>query len=1119
MLEFSVLGPLRVRRDGSDVPLARPKSRGLLALLLARANHSVATDQLIDDLWVHEPPASADSAFRVHLSFLRKALRGRSESDPGPIVATAGGYRIVVAPDAVDAMVFECALREARAASASGAPAAAVAALERALALRRGPAYADLHELEPLRDESVRLEEVWCAAVELLADAYLALDRARDVCDLLPGVVAAHPLRESLTERLMVSLYREGRQADALRAFSRLRQVLDDELGVEPNPSVRAVEKSIILKSSELDLAHRDEPRPRLALLETDSFVGRRHEIDAIDRLWEQALAGDPRLVLITGPAGIGKSALAEHVARRGAAAGARVVIGSCDPDPASDYEPLPQLIRAMVDVAPPELLARPLFGELVRIAPDLAERLPAVTQPADASAGRHRLFVAVDELLAGLTAVAPVLVVAEDLHWSGPDALALLRHLVRYASGRLMVVATYRDDEAEPGTPIADALSRGRLSRPDLALTLEGFDTTELQALVQSTAPDDLRRRTMTRLAELHDVTMGNPLFAREVLRELAEAGEQVTIAEVAPGGVRSIVARRMIRISTSARSLLAAAAVLGREFSLELLSRTTDMPEAEALEAVEEVIEARLFSETEVLDQFTFSHPLFRNTIYLTTPASRRARLHLKAGLALEQVPSTHGAARSAELAKHFLAALPLGDVARAAAHARNAGDDAAAAFANAEAASWYRRAIELADKAGWDEREEARALLALGQCLERSGQRDDARRAYIDAADRARSANDGQLMADVAIAATPRYITLDDFHATLTALVDEALAVSTGDPRRQAWLLSSAGASRYYEDRGEETYAKQALALARQWPDPEVQAAGLVTYHRWLTHDAAAAEDRLSLSREFKTLCREEALDRLVGGACRTLLVDLLEVGELDEFDRELEEFAQLADAHGLPSDIYWLSALRATRALMRAPDAYTEELVHAAHTVGRSLQQHDAEGTFVLQMFALRYQQDRLREVRAGLEAPPPESPRVVAGVALLAAALVASGRPEAAKPILDRVLDGGELHLPHDNLWLGATALISGTAAAIGTEAQRALLISELGPFAERWCIFGAGGAAFGMGHHWLGKLATAIGDHESARLHLERAEALSDAAGAGYWAGVARADRAQISPP
>jgi DNA-binding SARP family transcriptional activator len=574
LLEFSVLGPLRVKRDGRDVPIARPKSRGLLGLLLARANHGVPTDQLIDELWVHEPPLSAESAFRVHLSFLRKALRGEAEredgGESGPISASAGGYRIVVATEAVDALGFEAAVREARTASNAGAPETTVRTLERALAWRRGPAYADLVELEPLRDEAVRLEDQWLTAIELLADAYLVIGRAGDVCDLLPPVITSHPLRESLTERLMLSLYREGRQAEALRAFSRLREALDSELGVEPNPSVRTLEEAIILQRGDLDAVRHDRSRPSLQLRETGAFVGRQREIDVIDRVWEQALAGQPRLVLIGGPAGIGKSALADHVARRHGASGARVIVGTCDPDPASDYEPLPQLIRALVEIAPAELLARPLFGELVRVAPDLAELLPEIPASVDAAAGRHRLFVAVDELLAGTTAVAPVLIVAEDLHWSGPDALALLRHLVHNGTGALMVVGTYRDDEVEPGTPLADALGQGRLARPDATISLGGLDAAELRALVQATAADDLRRRAMSRLPELQGVTMGNPLFAREVLRELAEAGDQVTIAEVAPGGVRSIVARRLIRLTPEARGLVAAAAVLGREFPL---------------------------------------------------------------------------------------------------------------------------------------------------------------------------------------------------------------------------------------------------------------------------------------------------------------------------------------------------------------------------------------------------------------------------------------------------------------------------------------------------------------------------------------------------------------------
>ena len=163
-----------------------------------------------------------------------------------------------------------------------------------------------------------------------------------------------------------------------------------------------------------------------------------------------------------------------------------------------------------------------------------------------------------------------------------------------------------------------------------------------------------------------------------------------------------------------------------------------------------------------------------------------------------------------------------------------------------------------------------------------------------------------------------------------------------------------------------------------------------------------------------------------------------------------------------------------------------------------------------------MFALRYQQDRVREIRAGLEAPQPQSPRVVAGVAVLAAALVACGRAEAARPIIDKVLDGGELQLPHDNLWLGAVALISGTVAEIGTDEQRSLLRRELAPFAERWCIFGAGGAAFGTGHHWLGRLARADGDDAAATRHFDAAAVLSASVDADYWAGVARDDLAKV---
>ncbi len=154
-----------------------------------------------------------------------------------------------------------------------------------------------------------------------------------------------------------------------------------------------------------------------------------------------------------------------------------------------------------------------------------------------------------------------------------------------------------------------------------------------------------------------------------------------------------------------------------------------------------------------------------------------------------------------------------------------------------------------------------------------------------------------------------------------------------------------------------------------------------------------------------------------------------------------------------------------------------------------------------------------------EVTSGLETPASGHPRILAGLSLLAAALVGSGRADDARLILDRTAVGGSLRLPHDNLWLGATALYAGVAASAGRVEQRELLRQSLRPFADQWCVFGAGGAVFGTGHHWLGRLAVADGDPKAARAHFERAIEMSEAAGADYWAEVARADLEPVSSP
>lgn len=1106
--EFSVLGPLDCRSTHGSIRLTRPMSRTLLALLLVRSNACVPVDQLIDELWQGSPPSSAEGALRVHIAHLREALGSGGSERESPIQFDNGGYCLTVSPGWFDVERFEAAVRDGRVAMQQGAPEEAADLLGGALRLWRGTPYDEFHHIGAVHGEAVRLSELRLGAVETLADAHLAIDRPGSACELLIPESRSHPLRETIAERLMLALYRSGRSAEALGVASRLRQALDDDLGVLPGAAVRDLEDGIVMQSPDLDPPRRRTLPDPDVVTRYAPFVGRRVEARALDEAWERARAGTANLALICGGVGIGKTALADQLAQRAKREDASVLVGHCDPDPHADYEPFPHLVRQAIARVPAEALDHSVFGELRRLVPDLGDQLPALPEPATASAGRHRLFAAVNRLLEACP--TPLLLQVEDLHWAQSDALAMLRHVVRECEGPILIVATYRDEEADADSPLGRALATGRLAEPDVRIRLHGLDVPELKALLQMLGAD--RGRDIA-VAELWELTSGNPLFVREVVRELGDAASERPLNDLAPDGVRTLVEHQLQGLSLPARETLTTAALLGSRFLLPLLAATGRMSETDALSGLDEALAARLVEETDELDWFTFNHPLVRNVIYASIPASRRARLHLRAGQILA-VATKDG--RWSEPARHFLAALPLGDPQQTARYARRAGDEASERFAHEDAAEWYRAALGVPEGTV-DEGERSEVLLALGLALERGGDRGGARVRYLDAAAAARTAGNACLLADVAIAATPRYVTVDDFHVAHRALVDQALAGQT-DERRRVKLLSCASASRYYDDGGEadRPYVVQALDLARQSATPEVRATGLRTYHRWLTHDPNAAEERTGLSQELVDLCTDESLHDALGVACRDLLVNLLSVGRFAEFDRELVHLDSIASAHDVPADRYWASALRATRGLTRASDAETEGLVRAARTLGSHLQLADSEGTFILQMFALRCQQGRAREITRGLEAPSRDQPRMESGLALLASAFVESDRDDDARRILDQVVADDTIRLPKDNMWLAATALLGGVAARVGTAAQRAVCARELDGLDDQWCVFGAGGAVFGPVQHWLGVMAAADGATARARDCLEQARDRSVVAGAQHWVGRADAELARI---
>ncbi|MBP2702802.1 tetratricopeptide repeat protein [Microbispora sp. RL4-1S] len=300
-MRFGILGPTEAwHGDGRPVPVGGPGLRALLGLLLLDAGRVVTVERLIDGLYGAEAPAGAANALQAQVSRLRRHLGDL-------VVRHPAGYTLAVEPDDVDALRFERLAAEGRRALAAGDHPSAAARLEEALALWRGPAFADVTEAPFAARQADRLEESRLSAAEDLAEAGLALGRHDD---LLPGLrrrVAAHPLRERSRGQLMRALYAAGHQAEALAAYEEGRRRIADELGADPSPELAAIHLAMLRSDPSLSPAapvRRSPPVPLTPLIGRDAELAR-----------VEALLAEARLVTLTGPGGTGKTRLAAEAA------------------------------------------------------------------------------------------------------------------------------------------------------------------------------------------------------------------------------------------------------------------------------------------------------------------------------------------------------------------------------------------------------------------------------------------------------------------------------------------------------------------------------------------------------------------------------------------------------------------------------------------------------------------------------------------------------------------------------------------------------------------------------------------------------------------------------------
>ena len=311
-MEFGILGPLEVRADGHAVPLGGVRPRAVLAVLALNANRPVSADRLALALWGEEAPPSAVKTVQVYVARLRKAL-----GDPEVLVTTPAGYRLRVRPGELDAERFESLVADGRQALAAGRGDDAAAALRAAFGLWRGPPLAEVASAPFAPAEITRLEEQRLAALELRVEADLAAGRHAELIPELQRVTSEHPWRERLHGQLMLALYRDGRQADALEAYGHAREKLGDELGIEPGPELHDLHQAMLLHDPALRAGgrrgrhyargHRALPPP------PNRTIGREEDVRAVT---ERLRSGAVRLLTLTGPGGVGKTRLALDAAR-----------------------------------------------------------------------------------------------------------------------------------------------------------------------------------------------------------------------------------------------------------------------------------------------------------------------------------------------------------------------------------------------------------------------------------------------------------------------------------------------------------------------------------------------------------------------------------------------------------------------------------------------------------------------------------------------------------------------------------------------------------------------------------------------------------------------------------
>ncbi|MCI0437671.1 MAG: AAA family ATPase [Chloroflexi bacterium] len=453
------------------------------------------------------------------------------------------------------------------------------------------------------------------------------------------------------------------------------------------------------------------------------AFVGREREFSGLDAALQDAVSGRGRVVMIAGEQGIGKTRMAEELAAHAQAVGAVVLWGRChEVQGAPPFWPWIQVVRTYAAEAVDTARLRFEMGagasDIARIAPEIRAvmpDLPPAPELDSAEANRFRLFDAVSAFLkraSSSSSVAPtergrpIVILLDNLHRADRPSLQLFEFLAAELQAVcVLLVGTYRENELSRQHPLTDTLAELTRYSGFLRIHLRGFDQEAVARLVRESLPAALPEAT---IRELYSRSQGNPLFLTEMLRLLqSERRTSLAWKGAVPEGVRDVIRGRLNRLSAECYLTLAIASVIGREFDFSILSRLASDPSAspghglsaEALMSVlEEARDSRILEETPgVVGRYQFTHVLIQDTLSDELSVTRRAHLHGRIGVALEELYGANVGAHSTELAHHFARAAPVIGPQKLAHYSLMAGQEALSLYAYEDALAHFRRALK--------------------------------------------------------------------------------------------------------------------------------------------------------------------------------------------------------------------------------------------------------------------------------------------------------------------------------------------------------------------------------------------------------------------------------------